>query len=658
MQKSIKINEQLGNTNAVKTLSSNLGIFYADAENFDQALIYFKKSLHINEAQGKRPDQLADLINIGQTLQSQRNYSESNQYAEKASAIAQELSDMSSLKISFTLLYENYDKLGNSVKSHEYFDMANSIKSKMQRDEINKFESRTKQAENEVSIKESEIKSKDQKIEKISREQQLAMQLLEQQKENSELKDQKFQAIEKANKDRQRYTYRIIASLGFILLIVLSSLFFIFKQLNEKKKANRLLEQSNQQISEQKREIEVQRDIANQQKKKITDSIQYAQRIQNAVLPPFSAFEKILPEHFILFKPRDIVSGDFYWMSEKEGIAIIVAADCTGHGVPGAFMSMLGVAFLNDIVNKITLNKHFQSLQANEVLNQLREYIINSLHQSGKLNESKDGMDIALCIIDFEHNQMQFAGAHNPVYIIRNGQLNVIEADKMPIGYYKNMADSFTNHEIQLEKNDLIYIFSDGYFDQFGGTQNTKMFSANFRKYLLAIHSQSLTEQKRLLNDYYENWKGTREQIDDVLVIGFKFQPEKSLSTKQNEYQWANKIILIAEDVDLNYFLLVEALKSTKAQIVRAKNGFEAIEYCRNNSVHLILMDIRMPVMDGMTATKEIRKFNAQIPIIAQTAQSEADDLENITSIGCNDYISKPINLKQFLSVVSKHILK
>jgi CheY-like chemotaxis protein len=658
LQKSIKINEQLGNENAVKTLSSNIGIFYADAENYDQALIYFKKSLKINESQGEKTDQLGDLINISQTLQSQHNYAESNKYAEKASSLAQELSDMNSLKTAFSLIYENYDKLGNSAKSHEYFDLANSIKSKLQKDELNKYESRTKEAEAVVSAKESELKSKDLKIEKISREQQLSMQLLEQQKEVSELKETEYKAKEKLEKEQQRNTYRIIALMGFILLIVLSSLFFIFKQLREKKKANLMLELSNKQIIEQKIEIESQRDIANQQKKKITDSIQYAQRIQKAVLPPVSAFEKILPNHFILFKPRDIVSGDFYWMTEKEGVAIIVAADCTGHGVPGAFMSMLGVAFLNDIVNKITLNKHFRALQANEILNQLRDYIIQSLHQSGNINESKDGMDIALCIIDFENGQMQFAGAHNPVYIIRNGELKIIEADKMPIGYYKNATASFTNNEIALKQNDLIYIFSDGYFDQMGGLNKMKMFSANFRKYLLEIYSLPLIEQKSLLNEYYEKWKGENEQIDDVLIIGFKFEPEKSLAQKTQGFNWSNKKILIAEDVDINLFLLVEALKATKAEITRAKNGLEAVELTKINSYDLILMDIRMPIMDGIEATKEIRKFNNTTPIIAQTAQSENDDLDNITAAGCNDYVAKPINLKQFLTVVNKHISK
>jgi CheY-like chemotaxis protein/serine phosphatase RsbU (regulator of sigma subunit) len=657
-QKAIKSNEDLGNLNAVKNLCVNIGMLSAELNNYDQALLYFKKSYRINEKQGKNEEMVADLINIGLTLQSLHNYSESNQSLELAVSKAQETSNMASLKNCYAMLSENYDKLGNQTKSRDYFELASSIKSHIQKEEIKQFESRTHQAEAEITVKEGEIKSKDQKIQKISKEQQLTLQLLQQQKELSDLKEKDFQAKERFQKAKQRYTYYIILSMGFIIFLVSFSLFFIFKQLREKKKAFTLLEDSNHQITEQKKEIEVQRDIATNQKKKITDSIYYAQRIQNAVLPPVSLLEKVMPEHFVLFRPRDIVSGDFYWMTEKDGIAIIVAADCTGHGVPGAFMSMLGVAFLNDIVNKITFNKHFSSLHANEILNQLREYIINSLHQTGKSAETKDGMDIALCIVDFEHKHMQFSGAHNSLYLIRDGQLEVIEADKMPIGIYKTADTPFTNHEISLEKNDLLYIFSDGYYDQFGGSNNMKMFSANFRKRLVEICKESLPEQKRMLEEYYDNWKGSREQVDDVLVIGFKFEPQTVVSSVPSDYLWHNKKILIADDVDINYFLLVEALKSTKVMVFRAENGFEAVEYCRSNDIDLVLMDIRMPVMDGIEATKLIRSFKPNLPIIAQTALGEEGDREMITSAGCDDYISKPINLKLFLSVVRNHLIK
>jgi serine phosphatase RsbU (regulator of sigma subunit)/ActR/RegA family two-component response regulator len=649
--KAIKSNEDLGNTNAVKSICANIGLIYSDIGDYEQALLFLRKSLRINEKQGKKTEVLSDLVNIAQILQIQRNYTESNENLLKVVTLAQEFSDYNSLKNAYASLSENYDKMNNLDKSKEYFDLASALKTLIQKEEIKKIETKVKVVEAESNAKDLELKSKDQKIQKITKEQQLTLDLLNKEKELNDLRKKEHEAKERINR-------LIIISLVSFLLVVLISLFFIFKQFRAKKKAFRMLEESNKQITEQKKEIELQRDIATNQKKKITDSIYYAKRIQNAVLPPVTAFEKVLPEHFLLYRPRDIVSGDFYWMTEKEGIVIIAAADCTGHGVPGAFMSMLGIAYLNDIVNKIAFNKHIRSLQANEILNQLREHVITSLHQTGKSTETKDGMDIALCIIDFEHKLLQYAGAHNPVYIIRKGELTHIEADKMPIGIYRTANVPFSNHEIKLEKDDLIYIFSDGYYDQFGGQTNTKMFSQRFRKYLLEIHDKPLKEQKQLLEDYYETWKGSNEQVDDVMVLGFRFAPHVISASTHEDYQWQNKKILIAEDVDLNFILLAEALKPTGAQISRVLNGKDAVEFCKSNSLDLVLMDIRMPEMDGIEATKHIRAFNQEVPIIAQTALSEDGDLGLIQEAGCNDYISKPINLKLFLNIIKKHLVK
>ncbi|HOT15146.1 MAG TPA: response regulator [Bacteroidales bacterium] len=657
-QKAIKTNEALGNKNGIKNLYTNLGLIYNENNDFQKAVEFYKKSLQISQQQNKRGDILVDLINIATAEQGRKNYAESNKMLEKALPLAQELNEIPSLRNIYSTLSENYDKLGQSDKAKEYFELAASIKSHLQKEELKKFESRTRQAEAEINIKEQEIESSKEQIKRISSEKELTQQLLQKEKELNELKEKDFQEKEKLQKAKQRNANIRLTLLGFILLLVSVFLLIIFRQLREKKKANLMLEQSFKQIAEQKIEIEKQNKLVLQQKKKLTDSISYAQRIQQAVLPPVAAFEKVLPEHFILFKPRDIVSGDFYWVSAKEGVVIIAAADCTGHGVPGAFMSMLGVAFLNDIVNRITFNKHILALHANEILNQLRENVITSLHQTGRPDEAKDGMDIALCIVDLEHKQMQFAGAHNPAYIIRKGELIVIEADHMPIGIYKTSSQPFTNHEVNLEQGDQVYIFSDGYYDQIGGPKNMKMMSANFRKFLMQIHQRSMKEQKILLEDYFNQWKGDFEQVDDVLVIGFRFDHHIINTALNREYAWDDLNILIAEDIDINYFLLFEALKPTKANISRAKNGVEAVEYCKNNKVDVILMDIRMPEMNGIEAAKLIREFNPKVPIIAQTANGEENDLENIKEAGCNDYITKPINLKNFLATIKKHLNK
>ncbi len=248
----------------------------------------------------------------------------------------------------------------------------------------------------------------------------------------------------------------------------------------------------------------------------ITDSIRYAKRIQDAVLPPEDVFTEFMPEHFILFRPRDIVSGDFYWMTKRDQCSIFVVADCTGHGIPGAFMSMLGVSFLNDIVGRM------ENLQANQILEQLRSQVIESLHQTGKEGEAKDGMDIALCIYNHETQVLQFSGAFNPIYHIRKDKLTELKADRMPIAIHWKMDGEFSNQEIQIVKGDVIYMFSDGYADQFGGPEGKKFRYKPLKDLLLSIQDQPMEEQKTILEDSFEEWKGTLPQVDDVIVMGLK----------------------------------------------------------------------------------------------------------------------------------------
>ncbi|MCK4661496.1 MAG: SpoIIE family protein phosphatase [Bacteroidales bacterium] len=304
-----------------------------------------------------------------------------------------------------------------------------------------------------------------------------------------------------------------IAYSGYFILLIL--LFYIAMRLNSR----RLIAQNirlEKIIKERTSEIKKQRDEISEQKQSITDSIYYARRIQNAILPPKKNISEFLSDHFILYKPRDIVSGDFYWISQKENFIYIAAADCTGHGVPGAFMSMMGVAFLNEIVSK------YDKIKANEILNYLRENVKNSLHQTGKKNEAKDGMDIALCAIDKTKYCLQYSGANNPLFIIRNNELIIYKPDKMPIGIHIRDYKPFTNNIINLKKGDLIYIFSDGYIDQFGGKSGKKFMSKNFKELLLNINQKPIKEQLEILDNTIEDWKKDTEQIDDILVIGIR----------------------------------------------------------------------------------------------------------------------------------------
>jgi len=298
------------------------------------------------------------------------------------------------------------------------------------------------------------------------------------------------------------------------LAILVFSLFVVIVKFREKnlRKAKEILEQK---VRERTAEIERQKNEISEQKKEITDSIFYARRIQAAVLPSTTMLNSSLSEHFVLFLPKDIVSGDFYWSTVRGDKVVILAADCTGHGVPGAFMSMLGVSFLNEIVSNHKLD------DASTILNNLRDHVKTTLAQSGNTVNARDGMDIALCIVDQKQMKLQYAGAYNPLYMIRGGELSEIKADKMPIGWY-DLDSPFTNNVIRIKKGDCFYISSDGYIDQFGGELGKKFLSKPFKELLLKIHTQSMEKQKEILNTNFENWKGNLNQIDDVLVIGFR----------------------------------------------------------------------------------------------------------------------------------------
>lgn len=256
------------------------------------------------------------------------------------------------------------------------------------------------------------------------------------------------------------------------------------------------------------------------QKDEIIDSINYALKIQSALLPSEHHFYELLGEAFIFHRPRDIVSGDFYWIKQIDNTIILAAADCTGHGVPGALMSVLGISYLNEIVMQRRIT------QANEILNELRIQIKQSLRQHGQPDESRDGIEMALCVIDKKSRTLQYAGANNPLYLIRDEKetpvLSEIKPDRMPLGYYNGKDKTFNNHCIQLEIGDTFYIFSDGYMDQKGGVDNKKYMSKKFKKLLLGIHDRPMHEQKTILDRTITDWMGNNSQIDDILVVGVR----------------------------------------------------------------------------------------------------------------------------------------
>ncbi|HSA04163.1 MAG TPA: SpoIIE family protein phosphatase [Tenuifilaceae bacterium] len=286
--------------------------------------------------------------------------------------------------------------------------------------------------------------------------------------------------------------------------------------IEEKIRLEEIVKERTAEVVAQKEEIEIQNEKIAAQNEEIKSSIHYASRIQGAILTPPEQINRIFPDNFILYLPRDIVSGDFYYITQIGSKKISVVADCTGHGVPGGFMSMLGVSFLTQIISQT------EDLHAATILNKLRHQVITALHQTGEIGGSKDGMDLALYILDEQTMHLEFAGANNPLVHISNGELNHIKSDKMPIGIHLRGDTPFTNFELDVKKGDVIYTFSDGYADQFGGGDARKFMIKNLKELLLEIHQKPMDEQREILHKTLLDWHGDTPRIDDVVVMGVR----------------------------------------------------------------------------------------------------------------------------------------
>ncbi|MBE9469442.1 MAG: tetratricopeptide repeat protein [Bacteroidetes bacterium] len=504
--KSIKIYQEIGDKKGV-VVSYNMiaNVYTAQAKNnfeknhkdsliieCNKALNYFFKSIETNQEVGLVEEFATSYNSIGEINYYLAHYNTSINYLLKAKAIGKKIGSPDIINNSAEILSKSYAAIHNYRKaylSHVLFKETQDL---------------LKNEENVRKLTQISMQWEfDKKIERREFEQ-----------------NQKDLAAE-AELRRQKII-QVFILFGF--LIVLLFAFVVYRSYRRKRKDNRLLAEKNKQIEEQKQSI--------------TDSILYAKRIQQAILPSKKFIDQILPEHFILFRPRDIVSGDYYWLTQKENKIIIAAADCTGHGVPGAFMSMLGVSFLNEIVNKNNVT------QANLILNNLREHVKRTLSQTGKQNEAKDGMDMALCVFDLDNSSLQFSGAYNSLYVIRENNkalihdnkpelaslvsedekygLFEVKADRMPVGIYLKEKESFTNNIIKINKGDALYIFSDGFSDQFGGKKGSKFKSKNFKHLLLSIQEKSMSRQKEILNTTIDKWRGDLEQVDDIIVFGLK----------------------------------------------------------------------------------------------------------------------------------------
>lgn len=316
------------------------------------------------------------------------------------------------------------------------------------------------------------------------------------------------------------YSEELTLFLIFIIIFILAGGYFYFRWVkkrfeDENKNLSEKLSERAYQVMMQKWELERKNLSIGQQNQDILDGMRYARNIQFAVLPKTENIQKIFPDFFVLYQPKDIVSGDFYFFEEINGVGYLAIADCTGHGVAGAFMAMVGSSLLHQIVGQKKIN------EPSEILGLLNEGIVEALQQ--KENESHSGMDIALLRYDPKTMEARFAGANRPLFMVRNYEADSIRPDKLPIGGFRPDEDrKFTQSVLTLQKGDRLYMYSDGYADQFGGPLGKKIMSGKFKDTLKSIHESPMNEQKETLHSFFDSWKGNYEQVDDVLVVGIK----------------------------------------------------------------------------------------------------------------------------------------
>ncbi|MBN1185543.1 MAG: tetratricopeptide repeat protein [Bacteroidales bacterium] len=439
------------------------------------------------------------------------------------------------------------ERLAENEKSRNQFDLEKLEKEyRLKMAGENLYEMRIKQMETEQA-RQKEMSQK--KIDSLEQARQLAnLELVKQRQEvekervdrenqnlrykndlqeatiklNEAQEQQRLNEIARLKKEKEQekkmkhYVVAILVLIGLTAIIILFGLISTIRKKHLLASQKKTIEEKNYHLEQLNEEISTQKEVIEEKNIAITDSIWYAQKIQSAVLPPEDFFLEHLEDYFILFKPRDIVSGDFYWGTHKNDKIVVTAADCTGHGVPGAFMSMLGTAFLNEIVNESAL------VESDKILNQLRKNVIEALRQTGESGEQSDGMDIALCVIDPKNKILQYSGAYNSMVYISDGELEEIKPDRMPIGIHINAETPFTRQEINYKKGDVFYIFSDGFIDQFGGPEGKKFMNKQFKNFLLSHHQKPMNKQKEELDKVFETWRGFLEQVDDVLVIGVR----------------------------------------------------------------------------------------------------------------------------------------
>ncbi|MFT7611863.1 MAG: serine phosphatase RsbU (regulator of sigma subunit), partial [Parvicellaceae bacterium] len=461
-----------GNKKGIARCLNNIGLIYSNQGDIPNALTYYHKSLTLLEEIGYKKGIATTLSNLGGLELQQGELTQAKSHAIRSMELAKELGFPNLIKRSARLLSKVTRKEGNFREALEMYELQI-----LMRDSINNEETQ------KATIRQ-QTKYEFEKAQAI--------------KDVATAKD--LEVLVERERKQKIITYSATAG----LVLVIAFLVFVFNRLKVTRKQKSLIE-------EKKEELEKIHDELHEKNTEIVDSIAYAKRIQLAILPPHTMLDNHLRNGFVLFKPKDVVSGDFYWMEVVGNKVIYAAADCTGHGVPGAMVSVV----CNNALNRTV--REFGITQPAQILNKTRELVIETFQRSEQ--DVKDGMDIAICSL--EGNKLKYAGANNPLWIIRNGAIIETKANKQPIGQFDN-PEPYTTHNFDLEPGDSIYIFSDGYVDQFGGEKGKKFKSKAFKELLLSIQDKSMEEQNTIIDEVFETWKGKFEQIDDVCIIGVR----------------------------------------------------------------------------------------------------------------------------------------
>ena len=518
--KVLKIEEKLKNKYGISQTLNNLGIIYKKQKKYDKAEKYFNKSLAIKKEIGDEAGEAIIYTNIALIFIEKENYSQAINYLKKAEKIAKKINDKKLLKNIYNDYATVYEKLKDFKNAFEYEAKFVELKDSLFNEEMQQ-QLLILQTKYETEQKEQQIKLQKAKLAKIEAENK--------QKE-LKLEKEKF----------MRFVFSIGAGILLLILIFIYNNYKQKRQLSEKlARQNQIIQTKNDRLNQLLSEVEKQKIQIEKIHKELSESIDYAKRLQSTILSDFKILKLKIKDFFVLFRPRDKVSGDFYWWAHINNHTIISVADCTGHGVPGAFMSMLGMSLLREIVNKE------QVIQPAEILNKLRTEIINTLKQKGITGEQKDGMDMSVITINHISQTVTFAGANNPIYVIDKEELEIItqasinkvkkatlktnnnyflyeiKPNKMPIAIYERL-ENFSEIEFKINQNQQIYLFSDGYADQFGGPNEKKFKTKNLKQLLLDIAHLPMAQQKKKLEKTFDNWKNGYDQIDDVTIVGIK----------------------------------------------------------------------------------------------------------------------------------------